>query len=246
MGHQLERRGLSMVVCSRQILVLFSWWKLMSSPETYYLAYPSNRKTDIAILYLTDIFGNALVNNRLYVVPTPSMYMSFANWLEVGGNRLADSLARAGYFVAMPDLFRFDPVPLNAMGERPSGFNMTAWTLRHPQAEVETIITSAIGVLKSHFKSQRIGAAVRNIRVLVSSYSNLIMWLGILLRREICSSFLEWNKRSGRWVYRSSIRNPAFWMECCIGAYQYCLWKSWYLESTSQPFEYWKHLHTRQ
>ena len=61
----------------------------------------------------------------------------------------------------MPDLFRFDPVPLDAMGKPPSGFNMTAWGLRHPQAEVETIITSAIGVLKTQFKAERIGGAVR-------------------------------------------------------------------------------------
>lgn len=45
--------------------------RLISVQETFYLAYPHNKKTNIAILYLTDIFGNALVNNRLYVVLSP-------------------------------------------------------------------------------------------------------------------------------------------------------------------------------
>jgi hypothetical protein len=30
-----------------------------------YLAYPPRKKTDTAILYLTDVFGVTLVNNRL-------------------------------------------------------------------------------------------------------------------------------------------------------------------------------------
>lgn len=44
-----------------------------------YLSYPSSKKTEVAILYLTDVFGLPLVNNRL----------------------LGDSLAKAGYFVVM-------------------------------------------------------------------------------------------------------------------------------------------------
>lgn len=62
---------------------------MLSLVETY-LSYPpgkkGKKKTDIAILYLSDIFGLPLVNNKL----------------------LADSLANAGYFVVEPDLFDGD------------------------------------------------------------------------------------------------------------------------------------------
>lgn len=44
-----------------------------------YLSYPPSKQTDVAILYLTDIFGIPMVNNRL----------------------LGDSFAKAGYFVVM-------------------------------------------------------------------------------------------------------------------------------------------------
>jgi dienelactone hydrolase len=44
-----------------------------------YLSYPPSKQTDVAILYLTDIFGLPLVNNRL----------------------LGDSLAKTGYLVVM-------------------------------------------------------------------------------------------------------------------------------------------------
>lgn len=72
----------------------------------------------------------------------------------------------------MPDLFRGDPVPSSAISDPSSAFNTAAWFLRHPQAEVEAIITSAIGTLKGHFKSQRIGAAVRNSRSCTISFKS--------------------------------------------------------------------------
>ncbi len=37
-------------------------WKLVNT----YLAYPPDKTTDIAILYLSDIYGIPLINNRLY------------------------------------------------------------------------------------------------------------------------------------------------------------------------------------
>lgn len=57
----------------------------------------------------------------------------------------------------MPDLFRGDPVPADALSNLNSGFNMTAWRARHPQAEVEAIITSAISSTRSHFGATKIG-----------------------------------------------------------------------------------------
>ncbi|KAK5072404.1 hypothetical protein LTR51_005040 [Lithohypha guttulata] len=104
--------------------------------ESLYLSYPRNENQSVAILYLTDIFGNALVNNRL----------------------LADSLARAGYFVVMPDLFRGDPVPADALSGGSPGFNITTWRARHPQSQIEEVIQSAISTTRGQFGASRVGA----------------------------------------------------------------------------------------
>ncbi|CZT42050.1 related to dienelactone hydrolase family protein [Rhynchosporium secalis] len=103
-----------------------------------YLAYPpgkpkNEKKTDIAILYLTDIFGTQLVNNRL----------------------LADSLALAGYFVVQPDLFNGDPIRVDQLGD-PS-FNITEWSQRHPQAAIDAIVTSSITAMKKDYGVKKIG-----------------------------------------------------------------------------------------
>lgn len=58
----------------------------------------------------------------------------------------------------MPDLFRGDPVPADALSNPNSGFNMTAWRARHPQAQVEEIITSAINSTRGHFGATKLGA----------------------------------------------------------------------------------------
>ncbi|KAF7198620.1 Hydrolase tropI [Pseudocercospora fuligena] len=96
--------------------------------------YITGRKHDAAIVYLTDIFGNALLNNRL----------------------LADSLAKAGYLVVMPDLFRGDPVPADALSDPNSTFNMTAWRARHPQLQVEEIIESAISTVRNDYNISKV------------------------------------------------------------------------------------------
>ncbi|KAL5314397.1 hypothetical protein ACEPPN_018823 [Leptodophora sp. 'Broadleaf-Isolate-01'] len=101
-----------------------------------YLAYPpgKSKKTDIAILYLTDIFGVTLINNRL----------------------LADSLALAGYFVVEPDLFNGDPIGIDQLGD-PS-FNMTAWRERHPPEAIDAIVTSTIAAMRGKLGVKKIGA----------------------------------------------------------------------------------------
>lgn len=110
------------------------------STEDLYIAYPphhnnSSTTTTSAILYLTDIFGLQLINNRL----------------------LADALSKAGYLVVLPDLFRGDPVPADALSNPSSNFNMTAWRARHPQSQVEAIITSALNTTRQHFGAAKVG-----------------------------------------------------------------------------------------
>lgn len=75
-------------------------------------------------------------------------------------HRLADSIAKAGYFVVMPDLFRGDPVPADALSGGSPGFNMTAWSARHPQSQIEEVIDSALSTIRSQFKASKVGAVV--------------------------------------------------------------------------------------
>ncbi|KAE9969594.1 hypothetical protein EG327_010560 [Venturia inaequalis] len=100
-----------------------------------YLSYPSSKKTDIAVLYLTDIFGLPLVNNRL----------------------LGDSLAKAGYFVVIPDLFKSDAIPSDAL-DPGSTFNMTAWRMRHTVAMADAIVEQTIKTMRSELAVKKIGA----------------------------------------------------------------------------------------
>lgn len=102
-----------------------------------YLAYPPGRpknSTDVAILYLTDIFGLPLINNLL----------------------LADSFAAAGYFVVEPDLFGGDAVGVDEMGS--PGFNFTEWAGRHTPEAVDAIVASTIAAMREDFGVRKIGA----------------------------------------------------------------------------------------
>ncbi|CAG8976670.1 hypothetical protein HYALB_00012062 [Hymenoscyphus albidus] len=103
-----------------------------------YIAYPpgpvESRSNATAILYLTDIFGLPLVNNRL----------------------LGDSLAQAGYFVVMPDLFAGEAIKVEEFGT--PEFNMTAWSARHTAAAVDPILESLITTMRGSWGVTKIGA----------------------------------------------------------------------------------------
>jgi len=99
-----------------------------------YLAYPKDKKTDIGILYLSDIFGVSLINNQL----------------------LADSFAAAGFFVVEPDLFAGDPVLLDQLGD-PS-FNITAWLEKHPMNVIDSIVETTINSMRTKLGVKKIGA----------------------------------------------------------------------------------------
>ncbi|KAK3368508.1 dienelactone hydrolase [Podospora didyma] len=103
---------------------------------TLYISKPDSdaRKTkaDTAVLYLTDVFGIQLKENKL----------------------LADSFARAGYLTIAPDLFAGVPAPgdLNV-----PGFNTTAFLNAHNAAVTDPIIATAIEYLKKKLDVKRIG-----------------------------------------------------------------------------------------
>lgn len=107
---------------------------LTSSIEAYVVTPKQRRKPNSAIIYLSDIFGLPLLNNRL----------------------LADNIADAGFQVVFPDLFDGDAVPVNAMGS--SSFNMTAWRERHPVSAIDEIITATIRAVSEDYGFEGIGA----------------------------------------------------------------------------------------
>ncbi|KAJ5637285.1 hypothetical protein N7490_007164 [Penicillium lividum] len=101
--------------------------------ETY-LSYPKDKSTKRAILLCTDVIGHRFINAQL----------------------IADQLAANGYFVAMPDLFHGDPVPLN----RPDGFELQDW-LKGPPGHlpnrVEPVVQAVLKEMKYSLGCERIG-----------------------------------------------------------------------------------------
>ncbi|KAF2398941.1 alpha/beta-hydrolase [Trichodelitschia bisporula] len=95
--------------------------RTLGGVRTYMSPAPNNASTH-AILFLPDIFG-----------------------IDVPASRLvADSMARAGYLVAMPDILLGDPrtaVPA-------PGFNQTAWSARHTPQATDGVIEAAVKGLR--------------------------------------------------------------------------------------------------
>lgn len=77
------------------------------------------------MLFLTDIFGLALLNSKL----------------------LADDLARNGFAVYMPDYLNGDPIPIPAMGPG-STFDRTGWFSRHGEKETRPPLDKVIAGLR--------------------------------------------------------------------------------------------------
>jgi dienelactone hydrolase len=125
----------------------------MTRSVSSYIARPSTEKTDTAILYLTDIFGLPLVNNKLYACNRIRCYKRLTNTTSLG-----DSLAKAGYLVVMPDLFSGDVIPRDAMGATAPNFNMTAWRAKHNVSVVDAIVESTIKAMRTELGVKRIGA----------------------------------------------------------------------------------------
>jgi dienelactone hydrolase len=107
---------------------------LTSSLQAYITTPKQRKKPSSAVIYLSDIFGLPLVNNKL----------------------LADAIAAAGFHVVFPDLFAGDAVPVDAMGS-PS-WNMTAWRERHPVSAIDAIVTATVQAVRSELGYEDIGA----------------------------------------------------------------------------------------
>ncbi|KAF2675729.1 alpha/beta-hydrolase [Lentithecium fluviatile CBS 122367] len=103
-----------------------------------YHSYPPHRNYDHnstkAVLFVTDFYGIASLNNKL----------------------VADSIARAGYPVIMPDLFNGDPVS-TALAEGPA-LDLAAWRARHPTFAIDRIIESTITYIRNGLSASKLGA----------------------------------------------------------------------------------------
>ncbi|KAK4153580.1 protein AIM2 [Chaetomidium leptoderma] len=106
---------------------------------TLYISQPDKEnarakaRDGAAVLYLTDVFGIALPENKL----------------------LADSFARAGYLTVAPDLFNGAPAPgdINV-----PGFNTTDFLAKHTPAVTDPILASTIEYLRTELNVSRIAA----------------------------------------------------------------------------------------
>ncbi|KAK3682213.1 dienelactone hydrolase [Podospora appendiculata] len=103
---------------------------------TLYISKPNgdNKKSqyDTAVLYLTDVFGLPLAENKL----------------------LADSFARAGYLTVTPDLFQGDPAFADI---NTPGFNTSAFLAKHGPDVTDPIVATSIDYLRTTLGVKRIG-----------------------------------------------------------------------------------------
>jgi dienelactone hydrolase len=104
--------------------------KLTMIKVEYYFSHPKN-KTDAAILILPDVIGHGFINTQL----------------------IADQFAANGYFVAVPDIFNGDPLPLN----RGADFDFAAWLAKHGSETVDPVVETAIKELKGNYGIKKIG-----------------------------------------------------------------------------------------
>ncbi|KAI0630599.1 alpha/beta-hydrolase [Trametes polyzona] len=93
--------------------------------ETYVATPSGEYPKDKAILFLTDVFGLKLENNRL----------------------LADDYARNGFKVYVPDLFNGDALPADALSG--GNFDLMAWLGKHTAPDVLEIVRKVIAALKA-------------------------------------------------------------------------------------------------
>ncbi|KAF2656922.1 alpha/beta-hydrolase [Lophiostoma macrostomum CBS 122681] len=100
-----------------------------------YHAYPQTiSNTSNAILYISDIYGVPLLQNKL----------------------LADSLARGTSLpVIMPDLFAGDAIPVSSSE---GSLNLTEWRTRHPTPAIDAIINTTLSYMRVDLGLQRIGS----------------------------------------------------------------------------------------
>lgn len=98
-----------------------------------YVSYPADKSTQNAVLILTDVMGMDFINIHL----------------------IADQFAANGYFVAIPDLFNGNVVPLNP----PADFDLMKWiSTELPKVPtVDAVVEATIKDLRGSHGVKKIG-----------------------------------------------------------------------------------------
>ncbi|KAI1108735.1 dienelactone hydrolase [Nemania sp. NC0429] len=96
--------------------------------------YVTGKRSDKAVLYLTDVYGIQLLQNRL----------------------LADSFGRAGYFVVAPDLFNGTPSTLDLNEMSPT--QLSSFLAAATPEETDALIATAVDYLRKVKKITKIAA----------------------------------------------------------------------------------------
>lgn len=118
---------------SRKYIYIYIY--LILNTVDVYLAYPPNRSTEHAILYLTDGFGCRFPNAPL----------------------MADTFAAQGYFVVLPDLFDGDPISPGLISQE-IDFDVEGWLRRHSTEAIDPIVQKCLDAMRLQFGFRRIGA----------------------------------------------------------------------------------------
>ncbi|KAI1453743.1 alpha/beta-hydrolase [Annulohypoxylon moriforme] len=96
--------------------------------------YVTGNTSEIGVLYLTDVFGIQLAENKL----------------------LADSFGRAGYITVAPDMFNGTPAPGDINGQ--PNFNVTKFLADHSPEATDPIIATAIDFLRTELGVKKVVA----------------------------------------------------------------------------------------
>ncbi|KAI1378075.1 alpha/beta-hydrolase [Hypoxylon crocopeplum] len=96
--------------------------------------YVTGNTSDVGVLYLTDVFGIQLLENKL----------------------LADSFGRAGYLTVAPDMFNGTPAPGDINGQ--PDFNTTEFLAKHAPDATDPIIATAIDFMRTELGVKKVVA----------------------------------------------------------------------------------------
>ncbi|KAF8528415.1 alpha/beta-hydrolase [Hysterangium stoloniferum] len=89
-----------------------------------YVALGGNFAKEKAILFITDIFGAQLNNNKV------------------------DDFAANGFQVYMPDIFEGEPIPADALSNPNTQFDRAKWSARHTMGATRLILDKAVAGLR--------------------------------------------------------------------------------------------------
>ena len=105
-------------------------------PVRCYVSQPVGH-SEYAILYIADGFGCDFINTHL----------------------VADAFARAGYLVAVPDIFDNDAVPKTILTEGMGSFDFPSWIRRHPPERIDEICAATLKGMQTEHGIKKIGGA---------------------------------------------------------------------------------------